>query len=669
MAVCSIPLRERVYRTKYRHPILASDVVGRPSSYKNWDNEKMTRAHQAVLSGMTVRRAAEEFAVPRSTLHDRVSGKVQYGCKSGPRRYLNSTEEMELANFITGCASLGYSRTKKQIIEAVQRAVDKKEMNVTVSMSWWKSFITRHKNLTLRDPETLSHTRIIGGSDAILEKYFDLLEKTIDEAKLNDRPCQIFNLDETGFPLSPKPPKIVSRKGEKHPSCVTGNDKCQITVLSCCNAGGYIIPPLVIFDRKTLKLELTEGEVPGTMYALSDSGWMDSEIFENWFTNHFLVYVPPSRPILLLMDGHSSHFSPVFVNKAAEEQIIVFCLPPNSTHKTQPLDKGVFGPLKRIWREECHSYLLNNPGKVITRFQFSTLFGRAWMRAMTPHNIVSGFRTTGVYPTDRFKILTKTPPRHPTLCERTGLKFIPLFTPVHHSSRAIASYNQYSSNMQPSHGIPFQHSTLSPSYAHDSPLLPSSHTDQDSSNSCRIPIQDADLSPSHSIDSLSNESLFDANANLSQDTYSDYSPMLVLSKDSHSPSLALPFTHDEVIKYTRRMEEGYDISTDRRYNYWLSLQSKDTRQKEVVLQRPAKTVLTKFLTQNQPSIKYPDIRPKSSARVITSAECRYAINEKQRKKDEEIKQKEARKVEREMKKLEKMKAVEKHKQAKSRGEH
>ena len=148
--------------------------------------------------------------------------------------------------------------------------------------------------------------------------------------------------------------------------------------------------PLVIYDKKTLKPELTVGEVPGTMYGLSNKGWIDTELFESWFTNHFLAYAPPSRPLLLLMDGHSSHFSPLFVNSAAEEQIIGFCLPPNSTHKTQPLDKGVFGPLKRSWREECHSYIMNNPGKVITRYQFSMLFGKAWMKSVIPSNIVSG---------------------------------------------------------------------------------------------------------------------------------------------------------------------------------------------------------------------------------------------------------------------------------------
>ena len=102
------------------------------------------------------------------------------------------------------------------------------------------------------------------------------------------------------------------------------------------------------------------------------------------------------------MDGHPSHISPVFANKPVEEQVIVFCLPPHSILKTQPLDKGVFGPSKKAWREECHSYMVHNPGKVVTLRQFSLLFNCAWMKAMTPHNIISGFRVTGVYPTNRY---------------------------------------------------------------------------------------------------------------------------------------------------------------------------------------------------------------------------------------------------------------------------
>ena len=56
---------------------------------------------------------------------------------------------------------------------------------------------------------------------------------------------------------------------------------------------------------------------------------------------------------------------------------------------------------------------------------------------MIPQNLTSGFKVTGIYPTDSYRVLTKSPPRPPTLCKRTGLKFIPLFTPLHRSSCSL----------------------------------------------------------------------------------------------------------------------------------------------------------------------------------------------------------------------------------------
>ena len=75
-------------------------------------------------------------------------------------------------------------------------------------------------------------------------------------------------------------------------------------------------------------------------------------------------------------------YEPFFtnVNKAAEEEVVVFYLPTHSMHKTQVLDKGVFGPVKFAWREVCHSYLTTNPGKVITRYQFLLYFQKHGFR-------------------------------------------------------------------------------------------------------------------------------------------------------------------------------------------------------------------------------------------------------------------------------------------------
>ncbi len=76
---------------------------------------------------------------------------------------------------------------------------------------------------------------------------------------------------------------------------------------------------MVIWDRKTLAPELTTGELPGTIYGLSGNGWMDQELFKVWFSSHFLQYAPSARLILLLLDGHSSHYCPDTIRLAAHK--------------------------------------------------------------------------------------------------------------------------------------------------------------------------------------------------------------------------------------------------------------------------------------------------------------------------------------------------------------
>ena len=75
----------------------------------------------------------------------------------------------------------------------------------------------------------------------------------------------------------------------------------------------------------------------------------------------FLTHAPPIRPLLLLMDGHSSHYQPAVIRRAAEEGVILFTLPPHTSHLTQPLYKGCFGPLKKHWQKECWQYISSCP--------------------------------------------------------------------------------------------------------------------------------------------------------------------------------------------------------------------------------------------------------------------------------------------------------------------
>ena len=232
----------------------------RPVKYKNWTESKLYKAFEAVQGGMSIRRASESYGVPRSTLQDRVSGRMQFGTKSGPPRYLDDEEEEELVQFILGCAAMGYAKSKQEIIAIVRNVVAAKDKDVgLVTDGWWSSFKKRHGQLTLRTAEVVSYARAVCTSE-IIQQYYDVLETTLLENDLMNKACQIYNLDETGMCLDPDPPKVVTLKGTKHATCVTTGNKTQITVIGCCSAGGRALPPMVIFDRKTLKPEWTRGD-------------------------------------------------------------------------------------------------------------------------------------------------------------------------------------------------------------------------------------------------------------------------------------------------------------------------------------------------------------------------------------------------------------------------
>ncbi len=390
----------------------------------------MLAAMKAVIEdGSSVRQAADKYHVPKSTLGDRISGRVLPGATSGPASYLSTEEEQELVLFLCRVAAIGHGRTRQEVMAIVERVLCSRGISKTVSSGWWSSFIGRHPKLALRTPATLSLARASASDRNVLESYFDELESTLEANELMDKPCLIYNMDETGMPLDPKPLKVVTRKGHKNPSQISSGIKSQVTVVGCVSAGGQCMPPMVIWDRKNLPPELAVGEVPGTIYGLSSKGWIDQELFRLWFCKHFLRYAPPVRPLLLLLDGHSSHYCPASIRFAAEEKVILFSLPPNTTHLTQPLDKGIFGPLKVSWRQVCHQFIVNNPGVRVTKQSFSSLFSEAWIQSLTPRNILAGFRTTGVYPFNRNAI--KLPGEElPNLAQKTGIAYIPLYTPV-----------------------------------------------------------------------------------------------------------------------------------------------------------------------------------------------------------------------------------------------
>ena len=224
-----------------------------------------------------------------------------------------------------------------------------------------------------------------------------------------DEPAQLYNMDETGMPLEHRAPNIVAKKGKKKVRYRSTGNKAQITVVGCINAVGNAIPPMVIYSAKSFNADWCKCDVPGTVYALSPKGWIDQELFKHWLMSHFVKHAVSARPLLLL-DGHSSHYRPDSIEYAREENIILFCLPPHTTQECQPLDVSVYRPLKMNWTDVCHEFMQENPGRVVTKFDFSGLLSKAWSRTMTPSNIINGFQKCRVYPFDPDAVKPSTSP-------------------------------------------------------------------------------------------------------------------------------------------------------------------------------------------------------------------------------------------------------------------
>ena len=109
----------------------------------------------------------------------------------------------------------------------------------------------------------------------------------------------------------------------------------------------------------------------------------------------FVASIPPVRPVLLIEDGHGSHITLDVIELARANDTHLLCLPSHTSHILQPLDIGVF---KMGYAKACRRYLMANPGRVITSEVIASLVGETWAHSITPVNILSGFKKSGISP-------------------------------------------------------------------------------------------------------------------------------------------------------------------------------------------------------------------------------------------------------------------------------
>lgn len=254
--------------------------------------------------------------------------------------------------------------------------------------------------MSVKKPRPLSLARAKGTSTETVAAYFEELGKILAEHDLIDKPQFIYNVDEKGLSDDHNPPSVVTDVKCK-PYSVTSGRSSMVTVLGCGNALGSAIPPYFVFPGKRMRAELLEGASTGASGTVSDSGWSNNEVFLKYLQDHFLQFVQervPAQPFLLLYDGHKSHVTLNIIDWAKENNIVLFVLPPHTSHVLQPLDVGCFGPFQNVYNHEKSKFMRENNSSTVPKHSLCKIACKAYNSSLTACNLQSSFRKCGIFP-------------------------------------------------------------------------------------------------------------------------------------------------------------------------------------------------------------------------------------------------------------------------------
>lgn len=122
-------------------------------------------------------------------------------------------------------------------------------------------------------------------------------------------------------------------------------------------------------------------------------GWINKDFFVKWL-QHFTKFTRPSKesPVLLLLDGHSSHTTLAVTHFCRDHNIYLISSPPHTTHKLQPLDRTFMKPFKTAYYERCDSWMRANAGARITDYDIAGLVAKVFIKVARLDIAVSGFK-------------------------------------------------------------------------------------------------------------------------------------------------------------------------------------------------------------------------------------------------------------------------------------
>lgn len=181
--------------------------------------------------------------------------------------------------------------------------------------------------------------------------------------------------------------------------------------MECICGDGTYIPPLIIFAGENVCTSwIPLKDLPeGWHISCNTKGWTNNIHGVQWLQKCF---EPATRDKadnefrLLICDGHDSHISADFIQHCIANRVILILLPPHCSHLMQPLDVGIFFPLKQAIG--CFLDRVYRTGIArLQKIEWLESFIQAREKALNKQNILGAWRGAGIYPLNPSKVLDK----------------------------------------------------------------------------------------------------------------------------------------------------------------------------------------------------------------------------------------------------------------------
>ena len=170
----------------------------------------------------------------------------------------------------------------------------------------------------------------------------------------------VFNMDETSWGLVPHDEKVWAVTGADEVIFDTNQNyptKARFTAIATINANGDKLPLITVAKGKTIRCEAAFKKCLGSIVTHTENGWSTESLmiaYIKWLSDR-----SNGVPICLIWDQYRAHVTQKVEDYSHSLNVKIIKVPAGQTGTEQPLDRLIFGGMKKtadkIWNEKLMS--------------------------------------------------------------------------------------------------------------------------------------------------------------------------------------------------------------------------------------------------------------------------------------------------------------------------